>query len=524
MSRHDLTAFKYAAIVAFGGFIFGLDAALMSGTIGYITTEFGLSDILLGWVVSAPGFGVLGALLFTGIICDKIGRKKTLLIIASLYLISAVTSAFAPSAMALLFARLLGGFAFTSLSLASMYIGEIAPTKMRGKLVSMNQLTIVVGLSAAYFSNYYLQQLGATPPQWMVDLGFQDNVWRWMLGMEIVPAFIWLSLLLLIPESPRWLALNGRNKEAAEVLSKLHSAEAADAELNDIQQSAAESTAGSSISNQVKQLFAHRYRIAVLIGVTIALVQPVTGINAIMFYAPTVFEQVGIGTDAAFFQAVIVGVISVIFTVLALLTIDKFGRRVIVILGLSAAAICLLICAYGFNSATYSLDNEAVVALQTNTENQNLDGLSALVGQSYETDVEFKQALRSNIGEKAAKSIEADAIKGAIDINVTLVLFGLLAFIAAFQYSIGPVMWVVFSEIVPTAIRGVAIPFFAFWTSLASWLIQLFFPWQLTVMGVGQIMLFYASMVIIGLFALIKILPETKNRSIEEIEAQLVRN
>lgn len=518
MTNYTANAFKYAAIVAFGGFIFGLDAALISGTVGYVTAEFGLNDFQIGAVVSAPGFGVLGALLVTGLICDRIGRKKTLLLIASLYFISALTSAFAPSFETLVLARLLGGFAFTSLSLASMYIGEIAPASMRGKLVSMNQLTIVIGLSAAYFSNYLLQQMAGAPAQWMLDLGFADNVWRWMLGVEILPALLWLLLLLLIPESPRWLALNNRDHDAREVLSKIYPASEVDEQLNKISNSAEEVT----LKEQFKQLISSKYRVALIIGVTIAIVQPVTGINAIMFYAPTVFEQVGIGTDAAFLQAVIVGLLSIVATVCALLTIDRLGRRLIVIGGLSAAAISLLICAYGFSSATYQLDQESVLVVQS-TQEENLQSLDALIGQEYETDVAFKQALRDAVGPQMAKSIEASAIQNAIDINVVLVLFGLLAFIAAFQYSIGPVMWVVFSEIVPTTIRGIAIPFFAFFTSLFSWFIQQFFPWQLTVMGVGQIMLFYATMVIIGLIALAKLLPETKNRTIEEIEAELAR-
>lgn len=523
MDRFTANAFRYAAIVAFGGFIFGLDAALISGTVGYVTTEFGLNDFQIGAVVSAPGFGVLGALLLTGLICDKIGRKKTLLLIASLYFVSAVTSAFAPTFTTLVLARLLGGFAFTSLSLASMYIGEIAPAKIRGKLVSMNQLTIVVGLSAAYFSNYILQQMVDTPPAWMDALGYSSNVWRWMLGVEIIPALVWLLLLFTIPESPRWLVLNGYTEKAREVLGKLTAATNVESEIAAISHSAGDTSSKPSTFDLLKDMFSTRYRMPLIIGCTIAIVQPVTGINAIMFYAPTVFEQVGIGTDAAFLQSVIVGLISIVFTVLALLTIDRIGRRPMIIAGLSAAAISLLVCSYGFSSAKYRLDTEAIVTLQESTANTDLSALSSLANKSFKSDVSFKEGLRNTIGNNAAKTIEAEAIQSAIDINVGLVLFGLLAFIAAFQFSIGPIMWVIFSEIVPTHLRGIAIPFFAFWTSLFSWFIQQFFPWQLTVMGVGQIMLFYATMVIIGLVALFKILPETKNRSIEEIEAELVQ-
>lgn len=523
MSKLTINAFKYAAIVAFGGFIFGLDAALISGTIGHLTTQFSLNDIEVGAVVSAPGFGVLAALLFTGVICDKIGRKKTLLVIAALYLISAITSTIAPSFVTLVVARLLGGLAFTSLSLASMYIGEMAPAKMRGKLVSMNQLTIVVGLSAAYFSNYLIQQLAQTPPAWMLNLGFQDNVWRWMLGVEIVPALLWLLLLMHIPESQRWLILNQREVEARSVLSKLYPPSEIDAQVAEIKRSDTKMAKQKSVLEQLKDLFSSKYRLALTVGVTIAIVQPVTGINAIMFYAPTVFEQVGIGTDAAFWQSVIVGLISIVATILALLTIDRFGRRFIVISGLAACAGSLLLCSYGFSHASYYLDRADVLSLQESHKQSDLMALSDITDIKFETDVTFKQALRDTVGVSQAKKIEATAIQAAIEINVALVLFGLLAFIAAFQYSIGPVMWVVFSEIVPIQLRGIAIPFFAFWTSLVSWFVQQFFPWQLTVMGVSQVMMFYSCLVIIGLVALYKLLPETKNKTIEQIESELVR-
>ncbi len=521
MNRFHATAFKFAAIVAFGGFIFGLDAALISGTVRFVTAEFGLTDLQIGAVVSAPGFGVLFALLVTGLICDAIGRKKTLILIASLYLVSAVTSALAPSFETLWAARLLGGLAFTSLSLASMYTGEIAPASIRGKLVTMNQVTIGLGLSAAYFSNYLLLQMIDSPPAWMLNLGFADNVWRWMLGVEIVPALIWLLLLLLIPESPRWLVLNGRESEARTVLARLNPSEKIDSLVSEIKQSALAGEKSPSVGEQIKDMFSSRYRMAITIGITIALVQALTGINVIMFYAPTVFEQVGIGTDSAFFQSVVLGLVALAFTLVAVATVDRYGRRVLLIVGLTTAATSLLICSWGFSSATYKLDEAQIVEIQNQYEGDKLD-LSALVGVSFEDDVSLKKALRAEVGDIKAKEVEAKLIQSAITINVFMVLGGLIAFVAAFNLSIGPIMWVIFSEIVPTHIRGVAIPLFGFTVSLASYFTQQFFPWQLTVMGVGQIFLFYAVLVTIGLIALVKILPETRNRSIEEIEAELL--
>jgi MFS family permease len=403
-----------------------------------------------------------------------------------------------------------------------MYIGEIAPAAIRGRLVSMNQIAIVVGLSAAYFSNYLLLQIMQAPPQWMATLGFSENVWRWMLGVEIIPALLWLLMLFVVPESPRWLVFNGQEGRARTVLSKLIPENEIDAQIEEIKSSALEGQNEQSVVDQLKDMISNKYRMAMLIGITVAVVQPITGINAIMFYAPTVFEQVGVGTDAAFFQSVVIGLVSIVFTVLALLTIDKFGRRPIVILGLSSAALSLMVCSWGFSHAKYELDQVAVNEIQLIADDVEIAKLSSIVGIKYDNDVSFKQAVRDVVGRQKAKTIEADLIQKSISINVTLVLIGLIAFIASFQFSIGPIMWVVFSEIVPTHLRGVAIPFFALWTSVISYFVQQFFPWQLTVMGVGQIFLFYAVLVILGLLALVKLLPETKNRTIEEIELELL--
>ena len=192
-------SYLYAFIVAFGGLVFGLDAAVISGTVGFVSKEFGLSDLEIGTLVSAPGFGVIFALLGTGYFADKFGRKKSLIIIAIFYLVSAIGSAWAPNYAFLVAARFLGGLAFTSLSIAAMYIGEIAPPAIRGKLVAMNQVNTVIGLSAAYFINYYIVKNAQNADSWIGSLDLGDNQWRWMLGSEIPPAVFWLLLLLIIP-------------------------------------------------------------------------------------------------------------------------------------------------------------------------------------------------------------------------------------------------------------------------------------------------------------------------------------
>ena len=510
-------AFRYAFIVAFGGFVFGLDAAVISGTVDFVSSEFNLSDIQKGFVVSAPGWGVLIALLFAGYFADNFGRKKTLQIIAAFYLISAIGSTFAPSFETLVAARFLGGLAFTSLTMAAMYIGEIAPANMRGKLVAMNQINIVVGLSAAYFINYLILQFSKSDAAWVTDWGLTTNTWRWMLGSEILPVILWSILLFFIPRSPRWLVFKGRIAEARTVLGKIMPPQQIEEEIKGIEESLANERQKVSFSDQIKSLFDSKLKVALIIGFTFAIVQQITGINAILFYAPTIFKQLGLGQDAAFSQAVWVGLISVVFTVLALLFIDKAGRRPMTLGGLLWAVISLGICAYGFNQATYVLTANDLATIESLEPGK----LQSIIGIEYGSDVDFKAALREKLGDTTAKALEGDLLQKAGKLPGTLILFGIMSFIAAFQFSVGPIMWIIFSEIFPTRVRGIAIPACAMVTSIVSALVQQFFPWQLTNMGARDIFLFYAVTSAIGLIALFKFLPETKNKTIEEIEEEL---
>lgn len=518
MDIYTRKAFLYASIVTIGGFVFGLDAAVISGTVRYITAEFGLSDLEIGAVVSAPGFGVLFALLVTGAICEAAGRKKTLILVAALYTISALLSALATSYEMLVGARFIGGLAFASLSIASMYIGEIAPSSQRGKLVSMNQIMIVLGLTAAYFSNYFLVEFMANSP----------NVWRWMLGMEIIPALAWMLLLFLVPQSPRWLLCKGRQQDAKTALLKLVGPQKLEQEYAKLVatkqgEKAINEQSHLSLGKQFQALFTKRYRVAVMIGVIFAFVQPLTGVNPILFYAPMVFEQTGIGTSASFASTLIIGVVSFVFTALAIFLVDRLGRRPLVNFGLIASGICLMICFMAFKQATYTLTDEAVAKISASESvDLNLPAkLSKLVGVTYHSDTEFKKAASATVGEEFFKANESIFIQLSVTMNGTLVLLGIVGFIAAFHVSIGPLMWVVFSEIVPIQIRGVAIPAFAMVCSIISFLMQFFFPWQLNNFGAAEVFLSYAVASVFGFILLFKYLPETKNKSIEEVEAML---
>ncbi|MGY6650271.1 sugar porter family MFS transporter [Wenyingzhuangia sp. IMCC45574] len=521
MGSNKLNAFVYAGIVALGGFIFGLDAAVMSGTVNFITQEFSLNDWQLGLVMSAPGWGVLPALPLAGYLSNEFGRKKALQLVAILYLISALCSAFAPSYITLVCARFLGGMAFCSLSLAAMYIGEIAPPKWRGKLVSVNQVNIVVGLSAAYFINYIIIHAVEADASWVVSLGVKDNVWRWMVGSEILPAILWLVLLFFIPESPSWLVLKGRISEAKNILQKVQPDVDVDAHIAEMQESVSQTDESPSLFVQLKEIVGKPMRLTLIIGVTIAIVQQVTGINAILFYAPTVFEQLGMGTDAAFVQAIWVGVIGLGFTILALLVIDKIGRRPMTVWGLLWLVLSLGVCSYGFYEARYTLSSESVQELNHIEDYQKLE---AIVDKEFKSDSDFKKELINIFGELKAKEHSSAIIQKAAKLNANLILFGVLSFIAAFHFSLGPILWVLFSEIFPISLRGIAIPMFALITSVTSVLVQFFFPWQLANMGASSVFLFYALFGVVGLVILFKTQPETKGLSIEDIQKKLVKH
>ena len=518
MNSQTRNSFLYATIVAMGGFIFGLDAALISGTTDYLKAEFSLSSIELGSVVAAPALGVLFALPFAGLACDFFGRKRTLLIVAALYLVSAVSSAFAPSASALWWARFLGGLAFSSISLASMYIGEIAPSNWRGKLVSMTQINIVVGLFGAYFVNYLIDHWAGSGADWVQSLGIDQHTWRWMLGSEIPPALVWFSLLLIIPETPYWLVFRDRPDDAKEVLRKVLPEDEIAHHVAEMRESLKEGSEARSIGAQLGEIFGARMRLTFIIALTLAIAQQSTGINAILFYAQTVLKQLGGGKDAAFLEAIWVGLTSVVFTVLGLLLVDRLGRRPLIIWGMAWIVASLGLCAYVFKGARYEFSTEAVAAM---TEVEDAEQLNALTGKEFNSDLAFKQAVEGALGKTEAERHQGLLLEKAVTMNSALALFGILSFIAAFHFSVGPVMWVLFSEIFPISVRGIAIPFFTIITSVTSWIVQKIFPWQMEHMTMSSIFLSYAATVAVGLVILYFTLVETKNMSIEEIESAL---
>jgi MFS transporter, SP family, arabinose:H+ symporter len=269
----------------------------------------------------------------------------------------------------------------------------------------------------------------------------------------------------------------------------------------------------------LRDLFVPAMRFVLTIGIVIGILQQITGINSVFFYAPVIFEQSGIGTDASFVQAIFVGLINLVFTVLAILLIDRLGRRPLLGIGLTGIATAMFVLAFGFYQATYTLEPEAAEVVA-----EHAQALQPLIGQTFTSDVTFKNALQQELGVDVARLYESELIAQAISMNPMLILFGILGFVAAFAISIGPVMWVLFSELFPNRIRGLAISFVGLINSGVSFLVQLVFPWQLATIGSGTTFLIYGLFAAAGLVFVLKVVPETKGKSLEELERQLVTN
>ena len=502
-------------IVALGGFLFGFDAGIISGVMSFAGPEFDLSEIQAGWVVSAPSFAAMFAMLFSGRISDLIGRKKTLIFVAFLYAISAMLSAMAGSYEMLYIARIIGGIAFgAALVLAPIYIAEISTAENRGKLVSLQQLNIVFGFFAAFLSNYFFNKYNTIDSAFLTD----ENVWRWMLGVELIPAIIYFVFLFFVPKSPRWLYLNNDFAEAKKVLINIHGVDRGSIEIAAIEKNIHSDENKSKL--KIKDLLKSSLRFILVIGLVVGVLQQITGINAVYFYATSIFKQTGIGTDAAFSSGVLLSTISVIFTFVAIYLIDRMGRRPLLLIGTAGIAVSLLVCAYGFNEATYQLSKEEI----NQFEFSDAEKLLPFADKLYDNDVEFKNELKEVLGTKIYSKNDGAILEAATAINANLILIGILSFIACFAFSLGPVMWVLLSELYPIKYRGLAIGVIAFINSLISSLVQLVFPWELSNLGNALTFFLFGAVALIGFFMLLKILPETKGKSLEELELELIKN
>ena len=500
---------RLGAIVSLGGFVFGYDAVVISGVSGAVTAQFGLSDWQTGWVVSAPTLSAMFASLAAGFLSDRFGRRTMLRVVAILYVVSSIMSAFASGFYALVLARAVGGLAFSSLVLAPVYLAEISPSAIRGRIVSMNQLAIVLGLSVAYFSNVGLQALGQSGLGWVSAVRLDVETWRWMLGAELLPAVAWLVVLFtLTPESPRWLVLKGRAQEARAILLRLHVRERAEAIFARITQQIGQAVPGSS----ARLLLSPPVRVALGLGLIVACAQQITGVNAIYFYAPIVFEQTGVGSDTALLKASMIGVINVVFTIAAMILVDRIGRKPLLLVGLAGVTASTLLVAYAFSQARYEVTPEAVALASAAL--QSLD-FAPLYGATFSSDVSFKAALADAIGADAYRVHQSELLRLGTSMNSGLILTGILMFVASFAVSLGPVTWVFLSEIFPNAVRGAAIALVAFVNGLVSFLVQLLFPIELAQLGAAATFAIYGVIAALFFIAIAALLPETRGRQLE---------
>ena len=503
-----------AFVVSLGGFLFGFDAGIISGVMSYAGPEFDLSDGQTGWVVSSPSFAAMIAMIISGRLSDIIGRNRILIIVAFSYALSALLSAFAISYEMLYLARMLGGLAFgAALILAPTYIAEISTAKNRGTLVSIQQLNIVLGFFAAFLSNYYLNDLNSS-----ANIFSDETVWRWMLGVELVPAVLYFFLMFFVPKSPRWLVTKNKIQDAKRILKNIHGDKQAEIEIATIEKNIQEGSKQRKVA--IMELLKPSLRFILIVGLVIGVLQQITGINAVYFYATSIFKQTGIGTDAAFSSGVLLSFTSVIFTLVAMYLIDRMGRRPLLLVGMAGITISLMLCAYGFNKATYKLTSEEIASF----EKFDATALKPYENKLYTSDLTFKKDIKSALGNQVYGKNEGAILEAATEMNATLVLIGILGFIACFAFSLGPVMWVLLSELFPNLYRGLAIGVIGFVNSFVSWLIQQIFPWELSNIGNSLTFLIFGSIALVGFFVLVKILPETKGKSLEQIESELVTN
>jgi len=499
---------RLALVVALGGFLMGFDSAVISGVVDPVKAEFDLGADQIGWTVSCLTLGATAAMAVAGPLADRFGRRLVLLVTALLFTASAVGSALAPNNALLVLARIVGGFGVGgALLIAPIYIAEIAPPERRGRLVSFNQLNIVLGFSAAFFSNYFLERAGLS--------------WRWMLGVESVPAALYALLLLGVPRSPRWLVARGHMEEARTVLQRIHGGDADEA-LATLQRSIAEDA--TQTRPRPRELFARRMRRVMVIGLGLGFFQQITGINAIFYYSTTIFAMAGADRDAALVQAILVGLVNVAFTLLAMRWIDRLGRRPLLMLGTALMTVALLTNAAAFRAATFTVDDDVLTRARVALAAEPLAAVEELRGTSFGDQAAFLSALEATSPEARAwvATAAGDLAKDGLVVQSALVLAAILLYIAAFAISLGPVMWAMFAEIFPQRMRGLAISAAGFFNSFVSFMVQQLFPRGLEVLGPEGVFLFFGVFAAAAFVFSWRVVPETKGRSLEELERELI--
>lgn len=329
---NKLFIIKVSAVAAFGGLLFGFDTAIISGTIPYITSYFGLNEYMLGWAVSSILIGCAIGAIVSGVLADKYGRKRMLIVCAILFAVSGIGAGLTDQLFFFILFRLIGGLGVGAAAMVSpMYIAEIAPASWRGRLVAFYQLAIVVGILLAYYSSYLFDGIG-------------ENNWRWMFVSQAAPSALFFILLLIVPETPRWLVKKGRKREAMDIMIRISGAVNARQELADIEYSFNNTSAAP-----VKEVFSKSYRSVLFIGILIAVFQQVTGINSILYYAPEIFRQTGLDSSSSLLQTIIIGAVNVVSTFIAIGLVDKLGRKKFLLIGSILMGISLVAVALCFH-------------------------------------------------------------------------------------------------------------------------------------------------------------------------------
>jgi SP family arabinose:H+ symporter-like MFS transporter len=430
-------------VAAVGGLLFGYDTAVIAGAIGFLQIKFELSAAMTGWAASSAIWGCVAGAILSGQASDRAGRRKMLMVSAILFAVGSIGSAIPSNLSQFVLARFVGGVGVGAASILSpLYISEIAPAAIRGTLVTIYQVAIVVGINLIYIINWLIAGMGGDA--WNVNTG-----WRYMLGSEVVPSAVFFFLLFLVPESPRWLAGKGKIEEAGKILRKVNGDKQGELILGEIKRTLQEE------KGTFAELFRPGLRKAMIIGIVLDIFSQVTGINSIIYYAPDIFKRAGFGTASAFLQTVIIGAVITLFTFVAMRLVDRVGRRILLLWGVSGMAVFLLaICVLYYFHWTQ---------------------------------------------------------------GPWLLMF-ILGYIACFGASLGPVPWVIISEIFPNKTRGLAmsVAVLTLWLSIV--LVTQFFPMLMeAVGGVFTFGLFMVNSIILVIFIWKKV-PETKGKTLEEIE------
>ena len=447
-----------SVVAALGGFLFGYDAAVISGTISQVTARFSLDEIQVGWFVGCALIGSIIGVLMAGKLSDRWGRKVTMLVAAVFFSVSGIACAFVGSFEQLVVARILGGIGIGVVSIVSpLYISEVSIAQYRGRLVSLYQLAVTIGFLGAYLTNFQLlhfSQSGAVLNTGWMNLVCVSEVWRGMLGFCSLPAILFFCIIFFIPESHRWLILKGRDERAVGIFRKIYLSEVeVDTQLQDTK-----SVVQSETKSDWKFLLQPGIFKAVLIGAAIAILGQFMGVNAVLYYGPTIFEEAGLSGGDALFSQVLVGIVNVVTTVIAVFIIDKVGRKKLVYYGVSGMVLSLLLIGFYFHfSESMGLPN-------------------------------------------------------------SFLLFFFLFYVFCCAISISAVIFVLLSEMYPTRIRGMAMSIAGFALWIGTYLVGQLTPWMLQNLTPTGTFLLFALMCVPYMLIVWKLIPETTGKSLEEIE------